>query len=174
MIGKFCVIGALLAGILAFFLPFISMQGPGPDGKPTEYTFSVMNLMQGAEGIKDAVAEKVPEASLVSEADTKKLGEAMDAVKAVLLIPFVPTAFFLLITLIGLRRFGRGLGVFALLVGLVALGGWALLDAAMDAANAEDGVQAELQIGFTLLLVGALLGIIGGIMGIAKPQPKAA
>jgi hypothetical protein len=173
MIGKYCVIGALLAGVLAFFLPFISMQGPGPERKPTEYTFSVMKLMQGAEGIKDAVAEKVPEASMVSEEDTKKLGEAMDALKGMLLIPFVPTAFFLLITLLGLKRFGRGLGVFSLLVGLVALAGWALLNAAMGAANEED-VQAEFQIGFTMLLIGALFGIIGGIMGIAKPQPKAA
>jgi len=174
MIGKFCVIGALLAGILAFFLPFVSMQGPGPEGKPTEYTFSVMQLMQGAEGIKAAVAEKVPEANMVSEEDTKKLGEAMDALKALLMIPFVPTAFFLLITLIGLKRFGRGLGVFSLLVGLVALGGWALLTAAMAAANEQDGVQAGFQIGFTMLLIGALLGTFGGIMGIAKPQLEAA
>lgn len=172
MIGKYCVIGALLAGILAFFLPFVSMQGPGPEGN-TEYTFSVMTLMQGAEGIKGAVAEKVPEASMVSEAQTKKLGEAMDALKSMLLIPFVPTVLFLVITLIGLRRFGRGLGVSSLLVGLVALGGWAILNAGMAAAN-EGGTEATFEIGFTLLLIGALLGTLGGIMGIAKPQPKTA
>lgn len=173
MIGKYCVIGALLAGILAFFVPFVTMQGPGPDGTPTDYTFSVVGLMQGADGIKDVVAEKVPEANLVSEADLAELGKAMEAIKPLLLIPFVPTVFFLLITLVGLRRFGRGLGVSSLLVGLVALGGWAILNAGMSAAN-DEGAKAAFGLGFTLLLVGALLGLFGGIMGIAKPQPKPA
>lgn len=173
MIGKTCVIGALLAGVLAFFLPFITMKGPGPNGAPTDYTFSVIQLMQGAEGIKDVVAEKVPEANLVSAADTEELGKAIDALKGMLLIPFVPTALFLLIALLGLRRFGRGLGVLSLLVGLLALAGWAILDAAMSAAS-EEGTEAAFELGFTMLLVGALLGIVGGIAGIAKPQPKPA
>lgn len=171
MIGKYCVIGALLAGILAFFLPFFSMEGPKADGSKTTYTFSVMELMQGAEGLKDVIAEESPEVNAIPEEDLKKLGEVIDGIKGVLMIPFIPTGFFLLITLIGLKRFGRGLGVFSLLVGLLALGGWAILNAAMGVA-AEEGTPAEFQIGFTMLLIGALLGTFGGVMGIAKPQPK--
>ncbi len=173
MIGKYCVIGALLAGILAFFLPFFSMEGPTADGGKTTYTFAVMDLMKGAEGLTDVIAEESPEVKALPEEDVKKLGAVIEGIKAVLMIPFIPTAFFLLITLIGLKRFGRGLGVFSLLIGLVGLAGWALLNAAMSVA-AEEGTPAEFKIGFTMLLVGSLLGTFGGIMGIAKPQPKAA
>jgi hypothetical protein len=172
MIGKYLVIGALLAGILAFFLPFLEVQAPGPSGGNETYSLSAMQVMQGAEGIKNAVAEKAPEANAVDASAMKGVEDMMDTLKTAMMIPFVPTGLFLLITLLGIKRFGRGLGVFSLIVGLIALAGWALLSAAMSEAG-DDG-KAAFGIGFTLLMVGGLLGTAGGIAGIAKPQPKEA
>ena len=57
----------------------------------------------------------------------------------------------------------------SLLAGLLGLGGWAIL----NAVGQEAGDKASFGLGLTMLLVGALLGTVGGIMGIAKPQPKA-
>lgn len=171
MIGKYLVIGALLAGILAFFLPFLTVKAPAPGGGTADYSLSAMQVMQGAEGFKDAMAEKAPELKDLDPAAMKGAEDLLDALKTAMMIPFIPTALFLLITLLGIKRFGRGLGVFSLLVGLIALAGWALLNAAMSEAG-DDG-KAAFEIGFNMLMVGGLLGTLGGIMGIAKPQPKA-
>ncbi|MEM9463429.1 MAG: hypothetical protein AAGF11_55325 [Myxococcota bacterium] len=172
MIGKNLVIAALLSGILAFFVPFLTVKGPGPGGGQTDYTLSAMQMMQGFEGFKAAMVDKAPELENVDPAAMKGAEDLLDKLRTLVMIPFVPTAFFLLITLPGLRRFGRGLGVFSLLVGFIALGGWALLDAAMAEAG-EDG-KAAFEIGFTMLMVGGVLGTLGGLMGLIKPQPKSA
>ncbi|MCH9684181.1 MAG: hypothetical protein K0V04_22300 [Deltaproteobacteria bacterium] len=173
MIGKFCVIGAALAGILAFFLPFFSITASALGGGEADYSISVMQLMQGAEGLKAVVAEQAPQANLVDTAQMGELTEALDKLKGILMIPFVPTVLFVLISLIGIKRFGRGLGVFSLIVGIIGVGGWLLLSAGISAAAEEDGKFAA-AIGLTLLGVGAGLGTLGGILGIAKPQPKTA
>ncbi|MCA9707615.1 MAG: hypothetical protein KDK70_17330, partial [Myxococcales bacterium] len=152
MIGKYLVIGAVLAGVIAFFLPFLVMQGPSPTGEgKTTYSFSVMKMMQGVEGLKDVVAEQAPEAKAVDTPELKDMEEAFDKMKTVLLIPFVPTGLFLLFVLIGMKRFGRGLGVLSLLVGLLGLGLWAIVNAA--ASEAGDGGEVALGTGFTVLLI---------------------
>ena len=187
MIGKYLVIGALLSGIIALFLPFFTVKRTAPGGEQAHYSFSAIQVMQGVEGVKAAVEEQAPEregGEAVSKgveeqapeqedgeaAASKGVEEQLGDLETLVMIPFIPTAVFLLITLVGIKRFGRGLGMLSLLVGLVALTGWASLNAGM--AKAGDGGQAAFEIGFTMLMVGSVLGTLGGIMGLVQPQPK--
>ena len=171
MIGKYLVIGAVLAGAIAFFLPLLvfttdSVKGSGS----VEHPVSMMAMMQGVEGLKNAMAEQESEIGAVDTSAMKEMEKTFDEVKTILLIPFVPVGLFLLIVLIGIKRFGRGLGVFALIVGLISLALWALVNGVLSEAGPD--AKATLGSGFTLLLVSYLLGTVGGIMGIVKPQPK--
>lgn len=68
--------------------------------------------------------------------------------------------------LLGLKRFGRGLGIAVFIFGLMGLGMWALTNSAI----AEHEQTAKL--GMHLFLGCAALTSIAGLVGIIKPEPK--
>ena len=169
MLGRILVLGAFLAGVAAFFLPFLNVNAVVIADGQTEtdnVSFSVMQIFQGASAF-----ENLSGGVELTEGQKKEINSTLDTIRGVLLIPFAPTALFLLILLASIKRFGRGHGIFALIVGLVAAAGWGLLTAA---ATDQASSGAGFGIGLTLVLVGGILGTIGGIAGIAKPQRKLA
>jgi hypothetical protein len=168
MIARILVILAVAAGVAAFFLPLVNVDAKVTvDGAMSSHAFdfSTFQIIQGASGVESAMGGF----ELPAE-QRESVNEALNTIKAIVLIPFAPTAIFLLITLFGLKRFGRGLGITSLIIGLVAVGGWALIN---GAAKEQPNSGAAFGIALTLILVGGGLGILGGIMGIAKPEAKA-
>lgn len=74
----------------------------------------------------------------------------------------------LLGALIGMKRFGRGLGIGVLVLGLAGGAMWILANSAM----AERDLDAA--IGHWIFLAATVLTIIAGLVGIVKPQRAAA
>jgi len=169
MIGRLLVLGAFLVGAAAFFLPFFNVNATiAVDGemKVEPISLSVMQIFQGASAL-----ENLSGGVEIPEAQRDQINTTLAQIRGVLMIPFAPTVLFLIILLAGIRRFGRAHGVFALIVGLIAVAGWGLISAAAANSTSE---AASFGIGLTMVLVGGILGSIGGIAGIAKPEPKKA
>jgi len=169
MLGRLLVLAAFALGVVAFVVPFISVdmaaEMGGPAGEPP-VSFSVMQIFQGAEELQAAVPD-IP----MSDAERVELDRMLGELRMVLLVPFVPSVIFLLIALLGLRRFGRAHGVVALVAGVLAVGMWLLLT---SVAGSPESPNVAAALGITLLLLGGLIGAAGGVAGIARPQPKPA
>lgn len=173
MIGKLLVFLAFVAGGVGFVLPFIAAAAP--EGT-IEVSVSAMQLIQGVEGVQAAMAETVAGAAdaAVAEKIGRSFGQMADQVRAFVAIVFAPTVLFLLIGLLGLRRFGRGLGAAALIVGGLTLAGWFIVtSAATEHSAGASATQVGFGLGFTLVLVGGVLGIVGGLAGLIAPQQRA-
>lgn len=164
--SKFVVLVGGILGILAFFLPMVSVTREGKT-----VTVSAMQVMKGLDSVsgeldKDEV--KVKAASY--DGGTASLNSAkdgVDGIKGIVMAIFAPA---LLLALIGgagvaRKKFGRVAGTFALLFGLVGLGIGAILK---SAAEGDSGI------GLTFLLITGLAGIVGGIMALVKPERLAA
>lgn len=156
--SKFLVLAGGLLGILAFFLPMVSLHRADYSGSA-----SAFQIIKGLSVASDAVgSEEVRAAAMNTEAVTQAK-EGIDAMKGIVMAIFVPAI--LLAAIGGLavakKKFGRGAGVLALLLGLVGLGIGALLN---SAAGADGGI------GLTLLLATGALGTVGGLLGLIKPD----
>ncbi len=166
MLGRLVVLGAFLVGAAAFFLPFFHVQAQVTTGGAVStqaMSFSVLQIFQGADAFEDLAG-----GARMSEAQRRQIDTTLSTIRGVLLIPFAPTALFLLFTLFGIKRFGRGLGIASLIVGLIAVGGWALITAA---AAETRSTEASFGIGLTLVLVGGILGFVGGLAATIRPEP---
>lgn len=124
------LVGGIL-GLVAFFLPLVSINRPDYHG-----TASAFQVVKGID---------------------------VGAVRTFIYAVFTPALVFAIVGGLALRRgaFGRGSGTLALVFGLLGLAVTALLK---SAAEGDAGV------GLTLLLVGCIAGVVGGILGIAKPE----
>lgn len=162
-VAKFLVLGAGLAGLLAFFLPLISVSKSGVDGK-----LSAFQIVKGIDSLNDVVegteAESVADARAKEEAN-----EALGAVKGIVMALFVPALLLAVIGGIGAskKRFGRGLAVPSMLLGLVGLAIWATLS---SAASDPTGAESAAGVGMHLLLLTGLGGTVGGLVGTIKPD----
>jgi hypothetical protein len=157
--AKFIVLGAGILGLIGFFLPLISVQKSGIEGK-----LSAFQIVKGLDSAQDVVGEAHAAAGTAEDkAAVAEANEALGAVKGIVLALFVPAFLLALFGGIGAakKRFGRGLGVTSLLIGLVGLGIWALLS---SAAEGSAGV------GLHMLLLTGLGGIGGGLIATVKPD----
>jgi hypothetical protein len=160
--SKFVVLVGGILGILAFFLPMVSVTRQGKT-----VTVSAMQVMKGLDAVgseldKDEVA--VSAASYEGgRANLQSAKEGVDGIKGIVMAVFAPALLLALIGGIGLARkkFGRVAGTFSLLFGLIGLGIGAVLK---SAAEGDSGI------GLTFLLLTGLCGIVGGIMALAKPE----
>lgn len=158
--AKFIVLGAGILGLIGFFLPMISVQKSGIEGK-----LSAFQIVKGIDSAQDVVGEAG--AAAAGTADEKRAvseaNDALGAVKGIVLALFVPALLLALFGGIGAakKRFGRGFGVTSLLVGLLGLGIWALLSSAAEGSAG---------IGLHMLLLTGLGGIIGGLVATVKPD----
>lgn len=133
--SKFIVLAGGVVGILAFFLPMVSVQRADFTG-----TVSAFQIMKGL----DAAA-------------------GVDELKGITMAFFAPAILLAVIGGIGVARkkFGRVAGAFSLIFGLIGLGIGSLLT---SAAEGDSGI------GLTLLLVTGVMGAVGGIAALVKPE----
>ncbi|MDQ3335858.1 MAG: hypothetical protein M4D80_11880 [Myxococcota bacterium] len=159
--SKFVVLVGGILGILAFFLPMVSVTREGKT-----VTVSALQVMKGLDTVSSELDKDEVSMKAASYGETASLNEAKDGVsgiKGIVMAIFAPA---LLLALIGgagvaRKRFGRVAGTFALLFGLVGLGIGAVLK---SAAEGDSGI------GLTVLLITGLAGIVGGIMTLVKPE----
>jgi hypothetical protein len=154
---KFIVLVGGILGILSFFLPLVSVTRENVTGK-----VSAFQIIKGL----DAVSVEVDAASARSTEEVALKSEAkkdVGAMKGIVLAVFAPA---LLLTLIGglgvaRKRFGRGAATFSLLFGLIGLGIGMILKSA---------AEGDAGIGMTLLILTGVSGVVGGIIGLVKPE----
>lgn len=157
--SKFLVLAGGLLGIIAFFLPMVTVHRGGYEGSA-----SAFQIIKGLEVASQAVdSESVRHAAMSNPEAVQSAKEGLGAMKGIVMAIFVPAI--LLAAIGGLavakKRFGRGAGALSLILGLVGLGIGALL---FSAAGPDGGI------GLTLLLATGALGAIGGLLALVKPD----
>lgn len=164
---KYIILGAGLIGLIAFFMPLIAVNKSGVSGKLSAY-----RIVVGISSAKQVVSKAGKAADTVeSKAAVKDANKALSAVRGIVLAIFVPA---LLLTIFGgvgtLRKsFGRGLAIPSFIFGLIGLGIWALLSSAASAGGGESVAG----FGMHMLLLTGLGGVVGGLIGIIKPERRA-
>jgi hypothetical protein len=155
--SKFIVLVGGILGILAFFLPLVSVERQG--AKASVSAFQVIKGLDQVEVAVDQGAARGAYDVQTSASAKKDIG----AMKGIVMAIFAPA---LLLSLLGAagvarKRFGRVAGTFSLLAGLVGLGIASILK---SAAEGDGGI------GLTLLLVTGVAGVIGGLITLVKPE----
>lgn len=163
--SKFLVLAGGILGILAFFLPMVSVSRQGHTA-----TVSAFQVMKGLDAVSSELDKDDVKAQAAAYGETGSLKSAkdgVDGIKGIVMAIFAPALLLAFIGGMGVARkkFGRVAGTFSLLFGLLGLGIGAILK---SAAEGDSGI------GLTLLLVTGLAGIVGGIMALAKPERLAA
>jgi hypothetical protein len=126
--SKFIVLVGGILGILAFFLPLVSVQRGDFTGK--------VSAFQVVKGL-DKVAVDVDAADAHTSIDVATKAEAkkdIGAMKGIVMAIFAPAALLALIggLAVSRRRFGRGAATLCLLFGLIGLGIAAILEGAAE------------------------------------------
>lgn len=146
---KFIVLIAGLVGAAAFFLPFVAVDEP-----QVQMQVSAFELVKGL----DLTSELSGYETEIDPDVTRALSEY----KYVVIAAYLPAVFLVLLGLIGTAgRFGRALGLLALLMGIAGLGIYAL---GATAAGSLFGL------GFHLLVVPGIVGFVGGLVALIKPE----
>jgi hypothetical protein len=157
--SKFIVLAGGILGILAFFLPMVSVHRGDYSG-----TVSAFQIFKGLDQL--TVQAGTQEASVALANAGSSAAEAKDALngmKGIVMAIFAPAILLLLIGGMGVARkkFGRVAGAFSLIFGLIGLGIGGLLT---SAAEGDSGI------GLTLLLVTGVAGAVGGLLTLVKPD----
>lgn len=157
---KFIVLVGGILGILSFFLPLVSVTREGKTA-----SVSAFQIIKGLDSVEVAVdkAGTEREISVETSASAKK---DIGALKGIVMAIFGPAAWLALIGGIGVarKRFGRVAASFSLVFGLIGL---AIAGVLKAAAEGDSGI------GLTMLLLTGVAGVVGGIMGLAKPERPA-
>ncbi|MDX2093257.1 MAG: hypothetical protein SFX73_35770 [Kofleriaceae bacterium] len=155
---KFIVLVGGILGILAFFLPMVTLHRADFTGSA-----SAFQLLKGINAASDVVNSDEVRAAAIRSADVAQAKEGLDTMKGIVAAIFVPAILLAIMGALGVKRkqFGRVAGGFSLLFGLVGLGIAALLK---SAAGADAGI------GITLLLVTGVAGVVGGLLALVKPD----
>ncbi|HEX5060885.1 MAG TPA: hypothetical protein VFV99_16070 [Kofleriaceae bacterium] len=155
--SKFIVLVGGILGILAFFLPLVSVERNGAKASVSAY-----QVIKGLDQVEVAVDQGAARGEYAVET-TASAKKDIGAMKGIVMAIFAPA---LLLSLIGAagvarKRFGRVAGTFSFLFGIVGLGIAALLK---SAAEGDSGI------GLTLLLVTGVAGLVGGLAALIKPE----
>ncbi len=157
--SKFIVLVGGILGILAFFLPMVTVNRADFSG-----SVSAFQIVKGLDAVSVAAGSRDVSVALADAgADAKSAKEALDGMKGIVMAIFAPALMLVLIGGLGVfrKKFGRVAGTFSLLFGLVGLGIGALLK---GAAEGDSGI------GLTLLLITGVAGVVGGLIALAKPE----
>lgn len=161
--SKFIVLAAGVLGILAFFLPMVTVDDG--DMKASVSAFQIIKGVDALEVSIDNEAVKAAHAGRgeVASALSSEAKEGLAALKGIVMAVFVPALVLLFVGGLGVMRkkFGRVAGTFSLIFGLIGLGIGALLS---SAAEGDGGI------GLTLLLLTGVVGVIGGLIALVKPD----
>ncbi|HUS31543.1 MAG TPA: hypothetical protein VMZ53_23720 [Kofleriaceae bacterium] len=155
--SKFIVLVGGILGILAFFLPLVSVERQGHKA-----SVSAFQVMKGLDQAEASVDEGVQQSAFSADtgASAKK---DIGAIKGIVMAVFAPALLLVLIGGLGVARkkFGRVAGTFSFLLGLLGLGIGAILKAA---AEGDGGI------GLTFLLLTGFAGVVGGLATLIKPE----
>lgn len=157
--SKFIVLAGGIIGILAFFLPMVTVE----QGNVSS-SVSAFQIVKGLDTASVAVgSQEVSVAIADAGGDAGAAKDMLDGMKTFVLAMFVPALMLLVIGGLGVMRkqFGRVAGTFSLLFGLAGLGIGALLK---SAAEGDSGI------GLTLMLLTGVAGIVGGLITLVKPE----
>jgi hypothetical protein len=159
--SKLIVLAGGILGILAFFLPLVSVTRAD-----VTKTVSAYQIVKGLDQVQSEVGRAGARGEL-SAATSSRAQNDLGAVKGIVMALFAPALLLAMIGGIGVkrRRFGRVAGTFSLLLGLVSLGIGSLM---RGAAEGDSGI------GMTFLLLTGIAGIVGGILALAKPERASA
>lgn len=136
---KYIVLLCGLAGLGAFFMPLIHVNIRGFQGQVSAY-----DALRGIEAAKGAAEATETVGVLTGDRDLKQdsrdVKEGAETAKAVLFVPFIPPAVFVLLGLLGFLKgsFGRGFGFGTALFAVIGLGLVALLYSAAQDERAQD------------------------------------
>lgn len=155
-IAKFLVLLGGIAGVAAFFLPFVTVASGGDSASLSAY-----QAVRGVDVIEDNMGkgEAPPQAQ-------EELQSVLDRVKGFLYGIYAPSVLMILFGLIGVikGKFGRGFGLVSFLLGGLTLGVWGLI------AGVAGGSATSLGLGVHLLAVAGALGVVGGLVNSVKPD----
>ena len=166
---KFIILGAGAIGLLAFFMPLISINKGGFKGTASAYQI-VSGLDKAQKKGRKAIKKHRKDINKSADAKefVKDADDAVSAIKGIVMAVFLPALLLTLFGGIGLlrKKFGRVLASFSFIFGLIQLGIWALLYAAAK----EGGAESIIGFGMHMLFITGLAGIVGGLMGLIKPD----
>jgi len=160
--SKFIVLVGGILGILAFFLPIVTVHHRGATA-----SVSAFQVIKGLDTVSVAVDDHQADVALASSGSSAaEAKDGLAAAKGIVFALFIPA---LILAAIGGRgvakkKFGRGAGAFSLILGLVGLGIGALLQ---SAAGGESGI------GIYLLVMTGIAGTVGGLLALVKPERAA-
>ena len=162
--SKFIVLVGGILGILAFFLPIVTVHHRGATA-----SVSAFQVIKGLDTVSVAVDDHQADVDVALASSGSSAAEAKDglaAAKGIVFALFVPA---LILAALGGRgvakkKFGRGAGAFSLILGLIGLGIGALLQ---GAAGGESGI------GIYLLVLTGVAGTVGGLLALVKPERAA-
>ncbi len=163
---KFLVLISGLIGLIAFFLPILAVENSGVEGK-----LSAFQIVKGIETAKDVVKQAPTTGTAEEKQAVDDANAELDKYRGFVYAIFGPAALLFLFGLIGVLRgrFGRGLGITSLLIGLIGLGIWALLNAAANEVSAEHGESVK-GVAMHLLMVTGLGGTLAGLITTVAPD----
>lgn len=157
--SKFIVLVGGILGILAFFLPMVTVHRESYTG-----SVSAFQIIKGLDSVSVAAgSQEVNVAMADAGASVRAAKDGIDSMKGIVMAIFAPAMLLALIGGLGVARkkFGRGAGALSLVFGLIGLGIGAVLKGA---------AEGDAGIGLTLLLVTGLAGVIGGLLALVKPE----
>ena len=156
--SKFLVLAGGLLGIIAFFLPMVTVHRGGYEG-----SVSAFQIIKGLNVASETVNSDEFRHAAMNTESVQSAKEGVDTMKGIVMAIFVPAILLAALGALGVakKKFGRGIGALSFLLGLIGLGIGALL----KSAAGEDG-----GIGLTLLLATGALGTVGGLFALVKPD----
>jgi hypothetical protein len=164
---KYIVIACGLAGVAAFFMPLIHVNMKGYQGQVSAYD-ALKGIEVAEEGAKAGeVAGKLTGNRDLTQ-DSRDVKDKAETARALLVIPFVPPAVFLILGLFGFIKgsFGRIFGLGTLLFALIGLG----LAALLYSAAQDEQVEDVLGNGFYLLALSYAGAAVCGLFSFLLPD----
>lgn len=156
--SKFIVFIGGILGIIAFFLPLISVTTHGHTGSA-----SALQIFKGASDVSDAVDKDPQVHASLSRHEMSSAKDGAAAVKGIVMAVFFPAILLAILGGAGVtrKRFGRVAGTFSLIFGLIGLAIAGLLVAASEGGTG---------MGAILLVVTGIAGFLGGLLTLIKPD----
>lgn len=176
---KFMLLAGGLIGLIGFFLPFMKVQNAATNG---EIGISGMQFVKGIGDVRELLhdqVEKLPEAQV--KQFIEQTNDTLKKAGGLVMLFYIPTALVFLVGLVNTARkkMGRLAGLLGLITGAAAILVWVLFQQVMSTdemhqASDAAATTATMGLGLHLILVSGVLGAIGGLGAIVKPDRNVA
>lgn len=174
---KFMLLAGGLVGLIGFFLPFFKWTH-GDSG----VSISAFNALKGVGDAREILSEEI--AKMPEPQVQKAIADFNDIVKkagSFVLIFYIPTALMFLVGLVNTirRKMGRLAGLLGFISGVAAILCWVLWQQALSSDEAKQvgdatSAAATMATGLHLILISGVIGAIGGLGALVKPDRNVA